>query len=254
MSNEERQAFLNSDIDESANTSSSPENLARIRNIKFLRISVFINVILAGICLLQAGIAALVLISAAPSASLERADLREIAEPYSPANSIVEYEYREVVGNDTRFTGRPGPEWEKSIHELMKGTLIRISDEELKLYGSSSIPFKDGGYAAGLGVAHNLHCVKKLKEFIYREDFFPELDPTGAEFEYLRSHADHCLDFLRQSILCRLDYSLYTVYWGERRQDIPTHQLPKFQKCVNWNRLHQWMINRSGNTDMLVGP
>jgi hypothetical protein len=77
--------------------------------------------------------------------------------------------------------GHPGPEWEKSMHELMAGepalspampnrpgtrfltsdlgTLIRISEEELRLTGSESIPLKSGGYAAGLGVGHNLHCV-----------------------------------------------------------------------------------------------
>lgn len=41
----------------------------------------------------------------------------------------------------------------------MLGTLIRISDDELKLLNTESIPFEGGGYAAGLGVAHNLHCI-----------------------------------------------------------------------------------------------
>ncbi|KAI1178231.1 hypothetical protein F4777DRAFT_576288 [Nemania sp. FL0916] len=188
MSDEEKQAFLN-DAGESASMPNLPEKLAYTRSIRFSRVSLFVIATFASICLLQAGIITFVLISTAPSAGVAGAQLGEIAEPYSPANSIVEYEYREVRGNDTHFTGRPGPEWEKSIHELMKGTLIRVSDEELKLYGSASIPFRDGGYAAGLGVAHNLHCVKKLKEFIYRDHFFPKLDPTGAEFEYLQSHA-----------------------------------------------------------------
>ncbi|GAW23043.1 hypothetical protein ANO14919_125910 [Xylariales sp. No.14919] len=188
MSLEEKEAFLN-DADEGASKAGAAPSLTHTRNAELHRLSVFLNVGLVVICVLQAGVIAFYLIFAAPSVSPGSADSREIAEPYSPANSIIEYEYREVIGNDTRFTGRPGPEWEKSIHELMQGTLIRISDEELNLYGSNSIPFKDGGYAAGLGVAHNLHCVKKLKEFIYREKFFPDLRSTGAEFEYLQSHA-----------------------------------------------------------------
>ncbi|KAF3026648.1 hypothetical protein E8E14_014516 [Neopestalotiopsis sp. 37M] len=100
---------------------------------------------------------------------------------------------------------------------LALGTLLRISDEELKLYGNDSIPLKDGGYAAGLGVAHNLHCVKKLKKFLYREHFYPDLNTNGAEFEYIQSHAG-------------------------------------VQKCVNWDKLHEWMLERSVSTDMLVGP
>lgn len=50
------------------------------------------------------------------------------------------------------------------MHDLMAGTLIRISDEELRLAGSDSIPLKDGGYAAGLGVGHNLHCVVSSRD------------------------------------------------------------------------------------------
>lgn len=65
---------------------------------------------------------------------------------------------------------------------------------------------------------------------------------------------DHCLDFIRQGILCHLDYSLYTVYWGEHRQDIPTHRDPPVQKCVNWDKLKVWMEGRAANTDDLVRP
>lgn len=65
---------------------------------------------------------------------------------------------------------------------------------------------------------------------------------------------DHCLDYLRQSVMCHLDYSMYTVYWGERQQDIPTHHAPGAQKCVNWEKLHRWMLERSASTDMLVRP
>lgn len=74
---------------------------------------------------------------------------------------------------------------------------------------------------------------------------------TGANGE---ENTDHCLDFLRQSILCNLDYSMYTVYWGERRQDIPTHQMPGKQKCVNWDKLHSWMLGRAASVDDLVRP
>ncbi|KAK4655123.1 hypothetical protein QC762_404496 [Podospora pseudocomata] len=177
----------------------------------------------------------------------------QLPDPYSPANSIVEFEYRGVIRNDSRFIGRPTQEWDKSMHDLMAGTLIRISHEELQLAGTDSIPLRDGGYAAGLGVAHNLHCVKKIKQFLYREHLYPDLDTGSQRFEDLQTHADHCLDFIRQGIMCHLDYSLYTVYWGERK-DIPTHHDPPVQKCVNWEKLHNWMQERSANTDMLVRP
>lgn len=40
------------------------------------------------------------------------------------------------------------------------GTLIRISEEEMShLERDSVISLQSGGYAAGLGVGHDLHCL-----------------------------------------------------------------------------------------------
>lgn len=89
------------------------------------------------------------------------------------------------------------------------GTLIRVSQDELVKHGSDSIPLKDGGYAAGLGVAHSLHCVvcdraallmkdmnlwnpgaqKLIKKFIYREHSYPGVALGSNEFHHSQTHA-----------------------------------------------------------------
>ncbi|KAK2606715.1 hypothetical protein N8I77_005446 [Diaporthe amygdali] len=179
---------------------------------------------------------------------------RVITEPYSPANSAVEYEYRAIDGNNTRFLGQPGHDWEQAMHELMTGTLIRVSEDELRLHGSTSIPLKDGGFAAGLGVAHNLHCVGRIKQFIFREVSYSHLGPDDKDFQDLQEHADHCLDFIRQSMMCNVDYSLYTLFWRAGHETHPTHNLPGTLKCVNWEKLHEWMLERSTTVSMLEDP
>ncbi|KAJ0104235.1 hypothetical protein J7T55_001722 [Diaporthe amygdali] len=88
----------------------------------------------------------------------------QIADTYSPANDAIEYEYRQIF-NDSRFLGPPRPEWDALMESIMSGTLIRISEDELMMHGSDSIPLKDGGYAAGLGVAHSLHCVRRISSY-----------------------------------------------------------------------------------------
>ncbi|PLB46208.1 hypothetical protein P170DRAFT_467317 [Aspergillus steynii IBT 23096] len=249
MLTEEQKPFLDrTNEDESVRGSHVPCSY-KTRN-RVLVISVISNAVLLPICLLLSAI----LLSISRLNTHSDRYHGEVEEPYSPANEIIEYEYRSMMKNDTRFRGHPGPEWKQYFSELMSGTLFRISDEELALSGSDSIPLEGDGYAAGLGVAHSLHCVKKIKEFIYHKDIYPGMDETSGEFLYLQDHADHCLDFLRQGSLCNLDYSLYTVYWGARRQDIPTHNVPKVQKCVNWDKLHKWMEGRAASTDELIGP
>ncbi|KAK4504787.1 hypothetical protein PRZ48_002749 [Zasmidium cellare] len=179
-----------------------------------------------------------------------------IRDPYSPANSIIEYEQRKMIFNDTRFTGYPSDKWEVFMHELLEGTLLRVSDSELQHQGFDSIPLEDGGYAAGLGVAHNLHCVKKIKMFLYRDYFYSDLDPEGAEFAHTQEHADHCLDWIRQSMMCHVDYAMYTLQWEEDgpRKGKLKHNEPGLQKCVNFDKLHDWMKGRSANSNMLQHP
>lgn len=64
-----------------------------------------------------------------------------------------------------------------------------MSEDELQQHGFDSVPLKDGGYAAGLGIAHNLHCVKKIKMFLYGDYFYSDLDPKGAEYAHVQEHA-----------------------------------------------------------------
>jgi len=85
----------------------------------------------------------------------------------APANDVIEYEYRSVLKNDTRFTGDPDEKWERNWKTLMGGELIRVSDDEMDRSGSGpSIRMKDGnGYSAKIGVMHSLHCVVCLPSF-----------------------------------------------------------------------------------------
>ncbi|KAI0186504.1 hypothetical protein EV127DRAFT_394938 [Xylaria flabelliformis] len=257
MSKEEQSPFLTQDSNESydrlqdsVTTRPSFKTLSSYLDLT-QKVSFAVNLLLLALCIF---LTVMITLQSSSEPSFKKVCNDDISEPYSPAAAVIEYQYRPIIPNDTRFVGHPGPEWEQSMHQLMEGTLIRISEEELRQSGSGSIPLKDGGYAAGLGVGHNLHCIKKIKQFIYREHFYPNLSNDKDQFDYVQSHADHCLDFLRQDMLCHLDYSLYTLYWGERRQDIPTHRIPVVQKCVNWDKLHSWMQNRVANTEMLVRP
>ncbi|KAI1809102.1 hypothetical protein GGS20DRAFT_369052 [Poronia punctata] len=260
MSEQEQAPFLGDCPDNSDNSLqdhiTSCSSTKSVNNIwsPAQRLSVAANMLLLITCVILTAIIAQYPVGLCQTNVQNTANDDEIPELYSPAADAIEYQYRAIIPNDTRFTGHPGPEWEQSIHGLMEATLIRISEEELKQSNSDSIPLKDGGYAAGLGIGHNLHCVKKIKQFIYREYFYPDLSKDKDHFDYVQAHADHCLDFLRQDMLCHVDYTLYTLYWGERRQDIPTHQIPKYRKCVNWDKLHLWMQSRAANTDMLVRP
>ena len=57
------------------------------------------------------------------------------------------------------FAGLPSPELDKSWHDLLANTSLRVSGEELKNSNQSSVALPGGGYMAWLGVYHELHCI-----------------------------------------------------------------------------------------------
>lgn len=58
---------------------------------------------------------------------------------------------------------------------------------------------------------------------------------------------EHCIDFLRQSVMCHGDVGLITFEWS------PTNLIPvangTTHQCVNWGKLDQWTKERT--VDML---
>ena len=59
-----------------------------------------------------------------------------------------------------------------------------MSKEDLDYYNLTSIPFADGsGYAAELGVHHELHCLKKIRHWIYK-DYYLTNETKAAMIEW----------------------------------------------------------------------
>ncbi|KAL3470382.1 hypothetical protein BJX99DRAFT_267518 [Aspergillus californicus] len=67
--------------------------------------------------------------------------------------------------------------------------------------------YKDPGYHVyALGVGHQMHCLNRLRKSFHPDRYYP----NASQHELLH-HTRHCLDVLRQAILCHADVSL--VYW-----------------------------------------
>ena len=66
----------------------------------------------------------------------------------------------------------------------------------------------------------------------------------------------HCLDSLRQGIMCQGDTSLLTMRWG-KTQAIPLANFSSSHQCVDWDRLDAWAEARSVDVfepGMLIHP
>ena len=168
---------------------------------------------------------------------------------------------------------------DEAWHNLLAGTSIRLSEEELLLANNAtSIRHKDGGYIGGLGISHSLHCVvslspgvpvfciwpfplfrapfaehtiqKRIKQYFHPEYYYP----GEQAWDELFMHVDHCLESLRQVVMCSADVSVYTLQWTPHNRHKPGVKVPQPHACTDWEALHKWMLGRGASLSDAVGP
>ncbi|KAJ9248631.1 hypothetical protein DTO207G8_7267 [Paecilomyces variotii] len=161
---------------------------------------------------------------------------------YTPAQSALQYKVEELNSGHGQnpFAGEPRPETDKAWSDLLRGGIIKISEDELKKLNKTSIPLQDGsGYIAYLEAIHMLHCVKRIYQSQHPEHY-PELRGTDA---FAPGHWDHCLEVLRQGIICNADITVNTYYWKS-----PTEiqgNRTGVRKCTDWSRIQEWADERA---------
>ncbi|KAF8813235.1 hypothetical protein BYT27DRAFT_7335163 [Phlegmacium glaucopus] len=183
---------------------------------------------------------------------------------YSPANVAVEYNKEFTVFNGTFnypsvYRGYPTPEIDAAwlrISQDVKPT--RLTREQILKIGKEDTPSKvkfreedGGGYMASLEVTHQLHCLNMLRKYTYHE-YYEKFDPsfTDAKPEVFRMHLDHCVEIIRQNLMCSADVGMITYEWV-RGFSVPypdfntRHQCRNLEKILAWGNQNAVHIPRS---------
>lgn len=93
-------------------------------------------------------------------------------------------------------------------------------------------------YAVSLDIQHNLHCLNYLRkhlnyDYYYRTKFGDRL-PILDE-----NHRDHCIDILRQTLMCYSSLDLVTYNWVEG-QPGPFPDFNINRRCRDHKKLLEW--------------
>ncbi|KAI1324466.1 hypothetical protein F5Y16DRAFT_381005 [Xylariaceae sp. FL0255] len=163
----------------------------------------------------------------------------------SPVDDSIRYEttYFDKYGHLTSpFAKEPGPELDAAWHQQLAGMNIKVSEEWLERYGADSVHFADGsGVLVQLGVYHELHCLKRIKHWIY-----PSYYGDNHTDKEDAAHIEHCLEWLRQAALCRGDTTLTTFEWGiGDRNGVLETEYPFPRRCVSPQSLLAWSEERA---------
>ncbi|KAL5366465.1 hypothetical protein BJX96DRAFT_169954 [Aspergillus floccosus] len=166
----------------------------------------------------------------------------------APALDAIEYEtinFRGAQDDDNPYKGHPSPELDAAWHQLTEVRHVSISPEIMAAIdksNSNAVQLPDGNYLGATEVFHQLHCLNLIRQHSYKEYYDvdgrrpPGLTDSPAT---LRKHLDHCIDILRQNIMCNGDASVITHNWVEGYQ-FPYPNFNTKHKCRNFGRIVEW--------------
>lgn len=103
-----------------------------------------------------------------------------------------------------------------------------------------NIPGEEDHYLIGLDVFHQLHCLDNVRKGLWPERYKPEAYMGGKGMSLLSHiHLDHCIDQIRQSLMCNSDLSTNWLFWDEQTQ-VNTASGSTFHSCRDFDRVVKW--------------
>ncbi|KAK8855108.1 tat pathway signal sequence [Apiospora arundinis] len=160
-------------------------------------------------------------------------------EVNSPARATLEYMTKIPDTGPSLYVGEPRLELDQAWSKLLRSSMIKLSKEEIRSMNATSIALRDGsGYIGYLESIHMLHCVKRMYQYRH-QDHYQRLQDTDA---FLPGHWDHCLEILREGIMCNADATINTYFWASK-DDIKGYRSGP-RKCTNWGLVQSWLSSR----------
>lgn len=101
-----------------------------------------------------------------------------------------------------------------------------------------------GDYIAVAVGTHQLHCLHYIWQD-HHQSYFKEVQQKIRDIpEMYERHYEHCVDYIRQSLMCNFDTALVTYDWVLDHQN-PTPNSNAMHKCVNWDGVQDWLKGRA---------
>ncbi|KAK4446249.1 hypothetical protein QBC34DRAFT_305295 [Podospora aff. communis PSN243] len=179
-------------------------------------------------------------------------------QPPEPASSFPHPDEKEYVITTTGqpgntwvhnlVYGKPSPEVDEAWFDLLKPFNTRVPAEryEASMGNRSSVRISDGSgdYYVTLTMYHELHCLMRFRWFLHPGYYANKTWEEQANDAGLMGHYRHCVWSLLESVMCNGDTSMRTFHWDSMKP-APKPDSPAERKCVNWDWLYKWTLDRS---------
>ncbi|KAH8894624.1 hypothetical protein GQ53DRAFT_744732 [Thozetella sp. PMI_491] len=170
-----------------------------------------------------------------------------------PAEVALDYEVRQFhlgfAPDTTEYQGAPSDEVDQKWSDLYDMGNTLLDKDQAMLIPNKTILFPhdpNHRYLVNLDVFHQLHCLNLIRQAFHPEYYKPHNPgPHAGDEDGLLgpSHISHCIDSIRQSLMCNADISVMNWVWNERKgQNQPIgqnyHTCRRFDKIQEWARQH----------------
>ncbi|KAI1427950.1 hypothetical protein F5Y12DRAFT_98706 [Xylaria sp. FL1777] len=173
---------------------------------------------------------------------------------YSPALEATKPASRITQFNNTKWSpynpdsGNSLDEVNKKWTNILSMGLMGLTPLELERVGGSADsvvlpPESGGGYLAYLASHHHLHCLYLLHQSLHQEYYATRSRVWEMSAERRTSHWDHCVEELRQAVMCAADSTVLTHDWYEH-VDLPVPNGSNLRRCADWDAHWQWQLDR----------
>lgn len=165
---------------------------------------------------------------------------------------FIETRFNGSLWHESPFKGPPSPAVIEAWDSIKQYGIIRATEEDLilinrshSLQTASKFPeVAGGGYVAMTMGTHQLHCLFWLWRDHHRS-YFPEMLRNKEVIpEMYERHFEHCIDYVRQTIMCNFDMGLLTFDWVLEHPN-PVPNTNSMHKCVDWSAADAWMKSRA---------
>ncbi|KAK7020928.1 hypothetical protein R3P38DRAFT_3548294 [Favolaschia claudopus] len=160
---------------------------------------------------------------------------KRVASPklYTPVHGILE----EVIQD-------PSPAVDQAWDDLQKYSVLRLPRSEAMKFPNRTSPIAGdpGYYMAELEVYHQLHCLVPQNQI--RQALHPNHYPnwgmhTIHGVSSRQFYIDHCVERIRQGIMCNVDTSVLVWEWNPTVNETRV-RLRVPHQCKNFTKIHEW--------------
>jgi len=90
---------------------------------------------------------------------------------------------------------------------------------------------------------HHLHCLNLVrKSLYYNYQYYKDMGmhAFSNDEDILQLHISHCVDMLRQVLMCNVDTGVLGQVWANREKPAAFPDFNTEHKCKNYDAVRQW--------------